>query len=162
MTINNTIKYATAGVFAAAGILASLIGCDEKPVSPTPLEKKLESVEKAESQEDMWAKYREDSKNRLMAECGMVLDSNEDYMGNIFTFGDYKTDRAGVESVQWLMRHELSKRGMKRVADLPKSERKGFVNSIGKRMDANGDMFVECKEGHAVIDPLSEALNKGE
>lgn len=157
MKITNVIKYATIGA------LAAVIGCSEKteqPVQNSPLEKTVKTVKTAEPTDNWLAEWRQASDKRLMSHYGMSLNHKEDFMGDTFSFGDYKTGRSGVETTQFLITHELGKRGLEKVEDLPEAERNGFLNSIGKRMDANGDMLVTSKEGHAVTNPIYDALNK--
>ncbi len=151
MKLYDTIKYVAIG---AVALIAG--GCNGEPEQPekrpvseaAPLEKKTANVPVKTADEN----------TRYNSETGVTLHLAGN--GRRFHFGDYQTNSGGIEPVEWLIRYELGQRGLKSIEDLAKDERSGFLNSIGKKMDKNGDLFIHWTEAHAYTDPIHDALEK--
>jgi len=86
------------------------------------------------------------NESRYYPDSGMRANIIDNYTKVRFEFGNYNTTSSGVEGVQGLIRKELREKGLEGVQDLPKGERKGFLNSIGAKLDQNGDRSISPDE----------------
>jgi hypothetical protein len=105
-------------------------GCGGKPVEQ-PEKKAVPAAEKS-------SQYNPDT--------GLThVPVKDDPIEDKFIFGKYKCDSWAKRDVEFLIRRELKQRN-RRMQDLSEEERTDLLNSVGLKMDTNGDGFVRFVE----------------
>jgi len=139
---------------AAAGLAALVAGlfvscCKEKPKQePDKIERAIAEVveEKPKKKEEPRLKYN--------PKTGFTFDSHT----SKYIAGNYTFDRTGYESIDYMTRRNLRRKGQK-IQDLTEKQRNDFFNDLCSKIDANDDFDVDS-EAHDYVTPIREMDEK--